>query len=54
MAESYRVAPDIHVLSTSFAVPGLGQLPINAFVLEACTCTTRARASTSAIASSSP
>jgi glyoxylase-like metal-dependent hydrolase (beta-lactamase superfamily II) len=34
MAESYRVTPDIHVLTTSFVVPGFGQLPINAFVLK--------------------
>jgi flavorubredoxin len=30
----YNVAPDIDVLSMYFPIPGLGQLPINAFVLK--------------------
>ncbi len=33
MFEPYRVAPDIHVLPSYFPIPGLGIVPINAFVL---------------------
>ncbi len=33
MISTYRAAPDIDVLTTNFPIPGLGQLPINAFVL---------------------
>jgi flavorubredoxin len=33
MITTYRPAPDIDVLTTSFPVPGLGFIPINAFVL---------------------
>jgi flavorubredoxin len=30
---TYRAAPDIDVLTSSFPIPGLGSVPINAFVL---------------------
>ena len=30
----YSVTPDIDVLSTYFPIPGLGQLPVNAFVIK--------------------
>jgi hypothetical protein len=33
MISTYKAAPDIDVLTTSFPVPGLGLVPINAFVL---------------------
>jgi hypothetical protein len=33
MITTYKAAPDIDVLTTSFAVPGFGLVPINAFVL---------------------
>ena len=33
MVTSYRAAPDIDVLTTSFPIPGFGSVPINAFVL---------------------
>ena len=33
MITTYKAAPDIDVLTTSFPIPGLGQLAINAFVL---------------------
>lgn len=32
---SYKVTPEIEVLSSHFPIPGLGYLPINAFVLKA-------------------
>jgi flavorubredoxin len=32
---TYAAAPDIHVLTSNFAVPGFGLIPINAFVLHA-------------------
>jgi len=35
MIEPYQVAPDIDVLPSYFPVPGLGMLPVNAFVLKA-------------------
>ena len=35
MITTYKAAPDIDVLTSSFAVPGLGLIPINAFVLHA-------------------
>jgi glyoxylase-like metal-dependent hydrolase (beta-lactamase superfamily II) len=35
MFEPYRAAPDIDVLPSYFPIPGLGILPINAFVLRA-------------------
>ncbi len=35
MFEPYRAAPDIEVLPSYFPIPGLGILPINAFVLRA-------------------
>lgn len=35
MFKPYRVAPDIDVLPSYFPIPGLGILPINAFVLRA-------------------
>lgn len=31
--ETYRVTPDIHVIPSYFPIPGLGIIPINAFVL---------------------
>lgn len=34
MITSYTAAPDVEVLSSSFPVPGLGLVPINAFVLK--------------------
>ena len=34
MVTSYTAAPDIEVLTSNFAVPGLGLIPINAFVLK--------------------
>jgi flavorubredoxin len=34
MVTSYKAAPDIDVLTSSFSIPGLGQVPINAFVLK--------------------
>jgi len=33
MITTYQAAPDIDVLTTSFPIPGLGQLAINSFVL---------------------
>ena len=33
MITTYRAAPDIDVLTSAFAIPGLGFVPINAFVL---------------------
>ena len=33
MFTSYRAAPDIDVLTSSFPIPGFGLIPINAFVL---------------------
>jgi flavorubredoxin len=35
MITTYKAAPDIDVLTSSFAVPGFGLIPINAFVLHA-------------------
>jgi glyoxylase-like metal-dependent hydrolase (beta-lactamase superfamily II) len=35
MFEPYQAAPDIHVLPAYFPIPGLGILPVNAFVLKA-------------------
>jgi flavorubredoxin len=35
MFEPYQVAPDIHVLPSYFPLPGLGILPVNAFVIKA-------------------
>ena len=35
MIATYRAAPDIDVLTSSFPVPGFGLIPINAFVLHA-------------------
>ncbi len=35
MITTYKAAPDIDVLTTSFPVPGFGLIPINAFVLHA-------------------
>lgn len=34
MIRTYSAAPDIHVLTSSFPVPGFGSIPINAFVLD--------------------
>jgi len=34
MITSYKAAPDIDVLTSSFPIPGLGLIPINAFVLQ--------------------
>lgn len=34
MVNHHSVTPDIEVLTTSFPIPGFGQLPINAFVLK--------------------
>ncbi len=34
MEQPYRAAPDIDVLSMYFPIPGLGNLPINAFVIK--------------------
>jgi flavorubredoxin len=33
--ETYQAAPDIHVLPSYFPIPGLGNIPVNAFVLKA-------------------
>lgn len=33
MISTYQASPDIHVLTTSLPLPGLGSVPINAFVL---------------------
>lgn len=33
MTHTYKAAPDIDVLTSAVAIPGLGQVPINAFVL---------------------
>ena len=33
MITTYKAAPDIDVVTTNFPVPGLGLVPINAFVL---------------------
>ena len=35
MITTYKAAPDIDVLTSTFAVPGFGLIPINAFVLHA-------------------
>ena len=35
MITTYKAAPDIDVLTSNFAVPGFGLIPINAFVLHA-------------------
>ena len=35
MITTYKAAPDIDVLTSSFPVPGFGLIPINAFVLHA-------------------
>jgi glyoxylase-like metal-dependent hydrolase (beta-lactamase superfamily II) len=34
MFKTYKAAPDIDVLTTSFPIPGLGFVPINAYVLQ--------------------
>ena len=34
MVDTYRVAPDIEILTSSFPIPGFGVVPINAFVLD--------------------
>jgi len=34
MITSYKAAPDIDVLTSSFSIPGFGQVPINAFVIK--------------------
>jgi flavorubredoxin len=33
MITAYAAAPDIHVLTTSFPIPGYGLVPVNAFVI---------------------
>ncbi len=33
MFDPYRVSPDVHVIPSYFPIPGLGIIPINAFVL---------------------
>ena len=33
MITTYKAAPDIDVLTSSFPIPGFGLVPINAFVL---------------------
>ena len=35
MFDPYGVAPDIHVVPSYFPIPGLGVVPVNAFVLQA-------------------
>jgi len=35
MVETYQAAPDIHVLTNPFPIPGFGLVPVNAFVLKA-------------------
>lgn len=34
MVRSYKAAPGIHVVSSSFPIPGFGMVPINAFVID--------------------
>jgi len=34
MVTTYRAAPDIDVITSDFAIPGFGLLPVNAFVLK--------------------
>src|SRR3974390_583711 len=34
MVSSYHAAPDIDVLTSNVAIPGLGLIPVNAFVLK--------------------
>lgn len=34
MNTSYKVAPDIEVITSNFPIPGYGQIPVNAFVLK--------------------
>src|SRR3974377_1300587 len=34
MVSSYHAAPDIDVLTSNVAIPGLGLVPVNAFVLK--------------------
>ena len=34
MVHSYRAAPDIDVLTSSFPIPGFGSVPVNAFVIK--------------------
>jgi flavorubredoxin len=34
MVSSYKAAPDIDVLTSNIAIPGLGLVPVNAFVLQ--------------------
>jgi len=34
MVTSYRVAPDIEVLTSNFPIPGYGLVPVNAFVIK--------------------
>jgi flavorubredoxin len=34
MVNSYKVAPDIEILTSNFPIPGYGQVPINAFVIK--------------------
>ena len=33
MQEPYQASPDVHVLPTHLAVPGVGKIPVNAFVI---------------------
>jgi hypothetical protein len=32
MDAPYQASPDVHVLPSSFTIPGVGTLPINAYV----------------------
>jgi len=34
MVDTYRATPDIEVITSDFAIPGFGLLPVNAFVLK--------------------
>ena len=47
MITTYKAAPDIDVLTSSFPVPGFGLIPINAFVLQV-----RSRSSSTPVRSS--
>jgi hypothetical protein len=35
MDKPHQVMPDIEVLSTHFPIPGMGFLPVNAFIIKA-------------------
>ena len=37
MYDPYQVTPDVDVLPAYFSIPGLGIVPVNAFVLKAAT-----------------